>query len=84
MKRKIKLIQLKDGKQIYYPSDAELKELWDYVERVDIEESYSIEEWKRKFVVIRGLPDNDPRMTEEINKANRVMYEAWKDKTKLW
>lgn len=53
MKRKIKMIMLKDGKQIFYPSDAEMKELWDYVETVDIEESYSIEEWKAKFVVIR-------------------------------
>lgn len=55
MKRKIKMIQLKDGKQLYYPSDGELKELWDQVERVDIEESYTIDEWKRKFVVIRSF-----------------------------
>lgn len=57
MIRKIKMIQLKDGKQLYYPSDGELKELWDYVERVDIEESYTIEEWKEKFVVIRSIGD---------------------------
>lgn len=57
MKRRIKTIHLKDGKQIFYPTDAELKELWDYVEEVEIEERYTIEEWKGKFVVIRSFDD---------------------------
>lgn len=55
MKRKIKMIMLKDGKQIFYPSDAEMKELWDQVDRIDIEESYSMAEWSEKFVVIRSF-----------------------------
>lgn len=55
MKRRITLIQLKDGKQLYCPSDAEMKELWSDVERVDIEESYTIDEWNEKFIVIRGV-----------------------------
>ena len=54
MKRKIKTLLLKDGKQIFYPSDEECKRLWDYVERVDIEESYTIEEWQSKYVLIRS------------------------------
>lgn len=57
MKRTIKALFLKDGKQLFYPSDAECKTLWDYVERIDIEESYTIEEWQRKFVLIRGFDD---------------------------
>jgi len=54
MKRKIKALFLKDGKQIFYPTDDECKRLWDDVERIDIEESYSIEEWSAKFVVVRS------------------------------
>ena len=48
MKRKIKTLFLKDGKQIFYPTDDECKRLWNDVERIDIEESYTIEEWKQK------------------------------------
>lgn len=55
MKRKIKMIQLKDGKQLYYPSDAEMKELWNYVDMVVMEETYTIQEWQSKFVVIRSF-----------------------------
>jgi hypothetical protein len=54
MTRKIKTLFLKDGKEIFYPSDAECKTLWDQVERIDIEESYTIEEWKEKYVLIRS------------------------------
>jgi hypothetical protein len=54
MKRKIKALFLSDGKQIFYPSDEECKRLWDYVERIDIEESYTIEEWRSKYVLIRS------------------------------
>ena len=54
MKRTIKVLFLKDGKQIFYPSDGEMKELWDYVEQICIEETYTIEEWRSKFVVIRN------------------------------
>ena len=55
MKRKIKTLFLKDGKQIFYPTDDESKRLWDAVERIDIEESYTIEEWKQKYVLIRAF-----------------------------
>lgn len=55
MKRTIKALYLKDGKQIFYPSDDECKKLWDYVDRIDIEESYTIQEWQRKFILIRGF-----------------------------
>jgi len=58
VKRKIKTLLLKDGKQIFYPTDDECKKLWDYVERVDIEESYSIEEWQSKYVLIRSYEGN--------------------------
>lgn len=54
MTRKIKTLFLTDGKQIFYPSDEECKRLWDQVERIDIEESYSIAEWKEKYVLIRS------------------------------
>lgn len=57
MIRKIKAIYLKDSKQLFYPSDEELKRLWDYVERIDIEESYTIDEWKSKFIVVRHYDD---------------------------
>jgi len=57
MKRTIKALFLKDGKQLFYPSDQECKTLWGYVERIDIEESYTIEEWQSKFVLIRGFDD---------------------------
>jgi len=57
MKRKIKTLFLKDGKQIFYPTDDECKRLWNDVERIDIEESYSIEEWKQKYVLIRAYDD---------------------------
>jgi hypothetical protein len=54
MIRKIKAIFLKDGKQIYYPTDDECKKLWDQVEKIDIEESYTMDEFRQKFVVIRS------------------------------
>jgi hypothetical protein len=54
MIRKIKAIFLKDGKQIYYPTDDECKKLWDQVEKIDIEESYTMDEWKQKYVLIRS------------------------------
>ncbi len=57
MKRTIKTLFLKDGKQICYPSDPECKTLWEQVVRIDIEESYSIEEWNSKFVMIRSFSD---------------------------
>lgn len=77
MKRTIKALHLKDGKQLMYPNDEECKKLWNEVVRVDIEESYSIEEWKERFVLIRSF-NNDKE------KANNLLYQAWQDKTKLW
>lgn len=58
MKRKIKTLFLRDGKQIFYPSDDECKRLWNEVERIDIEESYSIEEWSSKYILIRSYEGN--------------------------
>lgn len=55
MKRKIKAICLKDGKQIYWPTDEECKKVWDYVAVIQIEETYTIEEWQAKFVIIRSF-----------------------------
>lgn len=59
MKRRIKALYLRDGKQVFYPTDDECKRLWDYVDRIDIEESYSIEEWKGKFIVIMRVDDDN-------------------------
>lgn len=61
MKRKIKTLILKDGKQLMYPSDEECKILWSQVERIDIEESYSIEEFSQKYVLIRSFSDETPQ-----------------------
>ena len=57
MKRTIKTIILKDGKQICYPSDPECKLLWDQVDKVVIEESYTMEEFNKKYVLIRSFDD---------------------------
>lgn len=54
MKRKIKTLHLKDGKQIFYPTDDECKKLWNDVEQICIEETYSITEWLQKYVLIRS------------------------------
>lgn len=54
MIRKIKILFLKDGKQIFYPTDDECKKLWNDVDNITIEETYTIEEWRRKFVLIRS------------------------------
>lgn len=54
MIRRIKMIQLTDGKQIFYPNDEECKKLWENVDRVDIEESYTIEEWNERFIIVRS------------------------------
>lgn len=57
VKRKIKAIYLKDGKQLFYPSDDEWNKLYDQIEKVEIEESYSKEEWEAKFIVVRMSDD---------------------------
>ena len=57
MKRKIKTLILNDGKHIFWPTDEECKKLWDQVKLIDIEESYTIEEWQCKFVLIRSYDD---------------------------
>ena len=53
MKRRIKSIRLTDGKMLFYPSDDEWNKLYDQIEKVEIEESYSKEEWEAKFIVVR-------------------------------
>lgn len=53
MKRRIKLIRLNDGKYLFYPSDEEWNRLYDQIETVEIEESYTIAEWNDKFVVVQ-------------------------------
>lgn len=53
MKRRIKLIRLTDGKSLFYPSDEEWNRLYDQIETVEIEESYTIAEWNEKFVVVQ-------------------------------
>lgn len=53
MKRRIKSIRLTDGKMLFYPSDNEWNKLYDQIETVEIEESYTIAEWNEKFVVVQ-------------------------------
>jgi urease accessory protein UreE len=53
MKRRIKQIRLTDGKSLFYPSDEEWNRLYDQIETVEIEESYTIAEWNEKFVVVQ-------------------------------
>lgn len=53
MKRLIKQIILTDGKCFCYPSDEEWNRLYDQIETVEIEESYTIAEWNEKFVVVQ-------------------------------
>jgi len=55
MKRKIKAIYLKDGKQIFYPSDDEFKTLWEQVAHVSVEETYTVDEFIDRFVLIEEL-----------------------------
>ena len=54
MKRRIKQIRLTDGKSLFYPSDDEWNRLYDQIETVEIEESYTIAEWNEKFVVVQN------------------------------
>lgn len=61
MKRQIKTIYLKDGKQIFYPSDNELKKIWNQIETIEITERYSIKEWNDKYVFIRSY-DSDEKV----------------------
>lgn len=59
MKRRIKQIRLTDGKSLFYPSDDEWNKLYDQIETIEIEETYTIAEWNEKFVVVQ----NDPQRT---------------------
>ena len=54
MKRRIKQIRLTDGKSLFYPSDEEWNRLYDQIETVEIEESYTIAGWNEKFVVVQN------------------------------
>lgn len=49
---KIYIAGMTDGKSLFYPSDEEWNKLYDQIETVEIEESYTIAEWDEKFVVI--------------------------------
>ena len=53
MKRRIKQIRLTDGKMLFHPSDDEWNRLYDQIETVEIEESYTIAEWQEKFVIVQ-------------------------------
>lgn len=55
MQSKIKQITLLDGKQIFYPSEEELKHLWHQVEIVLIEEWLTKAEYDKMFVYVEPL-----------------------------
>lgn len=52
MKSKIKQITLTDGKQIFYPSEEEVKKVNDQIERVEIIEYLTKDEWDKLYIDI--------------------------------
>lgn len=52
-KSRITRIKLVDGKTLHYPSDMELKQLWDEIESITYEQIMSKAEWESKFVMVR-------------------------------
>lgn len=52
-KSRIIRVKLVDGKTLHYPSDMELKQLWDEIESITYEQIMTKAEWESKFVMVR-------------------------------
>lgn len=55
MKSKIKQITLLDGKQLFYPSEEEMKKVDEQIASVIIEETMSKEEFEKQFILFEPL-----------------------------
>ena len=59
-KSRITRVKLLDGKTIHYPSDMELKQIWNDVECITYEELMTKEDWEKRFVIIRTEESEKP------------------------
>lgn len=54
MQRRIVKVILLDSKQIWYPTDIEMKQLWNDVKSIVYEELMTKEEFEEKYFIVRN------------------------------